>query len=278
MKNVNFRFLVAIIVVFSFFSCQQKKTEMQTKAIVIQTDVRLDLVALFEQNKQGKDTIITIVDDPVYHKTKKYKAVNAILLIQNEIDLSKIDNKNTKIVFECKDGYNPEMPLDLFLKAKPYLAFQDVEAPKGQIWETIIKNGNQMDAAPFYLVYPKVSPQDNQYKWPYNLVKIKLEPRDNTREALFPKNNKRVEIGYHLFQKHCISCHALNGIGGTMGPELNYPKSVTEYWIEKQLVNYIIDPTAFRHNVKMPDLGITKNDSQEIVNYLKYMAKHKISK
>ncbi|WP_366183889.1 cytochrome c [Flavobacterium ovatum] len=276
MKISIIRFLVVIAFVFSFFSCQQKKKLKTNEAIRSQTEVTLDLVALFKQNKQGKDTIITVIDDPVYHKTKKYKAINAMYLLQNEADFSEIDIKKTKIVFECKDGYKPEMPLDLFLKARPYIAFQDMEAPKGANWETILKNGNQMDAAPFYLVYPKVSPEDNQYKWPYNLVKIKLEPLDNTREALFPKNNKKATIGYQLFQKHCTTCHALNGIGGTMGPELNYPKSVTEYWIEKQLVQYITNPAAFRHNVKMPALGITTNDSQEIVNYLKYMSENKI--
>ncbi|MCW2118540.1 c-type cytochrome [Flavobacterium sp. 7A] len=240
-----------------------------------QTEATLDLVALFEQNKQGKDTIITVVDDPVYHKTKKYKAINAAYLVQNETNLSKIDIQNTKIVFECKDGYKPEMPLELFLKAKPYIAFQDIEAPEGANWESILKNGIQMDAAPFYLIYPSISTKDQQYKWPYNLIKIMLEPLDKTKVALFPKNSKKAVTGYELFEKNCITCHALNGIGGTMGPELNYPKSVTDYWIEKQLVEYIINPAAFRHNVKMPTLGITNHDAKEIVVYLKYMSKYK---
>jgi cytochrome c2 len=60
-----------------------------------------------------------------------------------------------------------------------------------------------------------------------------------------------------------------------MGPELNYPKSVTEYWIETELVNYIVNPASFRHKVKMPTLGITKQQSQEIVDYLEYMSDHK---
>jgi cytochrome c2 len=73
----------------------------------------------------------------------------------------------------------------------------------------------------------------------------------------------------------CITCHAINEIGGTMGPELNYPKSVTEYWKEKELVDYIVNPAAFRNKVKMPTLGITKQQSQEIVAYLKYMSENK---
>jgi cytochrome c2 len=84
-----------------------------------------------------------------------------------------------------------------------------------------------------------------------------------------------LESGYTLFKNHCLTCHAINGIGGTMGPELNYPKSVAEYWKEEELVNYIVNPASFRYKVKMPTLGITKQQSQEIVDYLKYMSENK---
>ena len=62
-----------------------------------------------------------------------------------------------------------------------------------------------------------------------------------------------------------------------MGPELNYPKSVTEYWKEKELVEYIVNPKAFRNKVKMPALGLSKKQSQQIVDYLKYMSENKIN-
>ena len=246
----------------------------QTKSS-IQKEIVLDLVDLQSKKKLGKDTIITITNDPVYHKVKKYKAVNALALLKSQVDVSTIDIKNTKIIFECMDGYKPEMPLELFLNSKVFLAIEDMDATKGTKWEKIIKNGNEMDAAPFYIVYESVSEKDSRYKWPYNLIKLYLEPMNKSTDELFPTGNKKVELGYKLFQNQCITCHAINEIGGTMGPELNYPKSVTEYWKEKELVDYIVNPATFRHNVKMPTLGITEQQSQEIVDYLKYMAKHK---
>ncbi len=274
MKKSQFHIFFCLFI-FCLFSCNQKKEQRVETMTISQPEKVLDLLDLQSKNKLGKDTIVAIINDPVYHKTKKYKAVNALELIQNEIDLSKIDPKNTKIVFECIDGYKPEMPLELFLKAKPYLAFQDVDAPKGTKWEAIIKNGNEMNAAPFYIVYESVSEKDNRYKWPYNLVKIHLEPLNKSTKELFPAQDKKLETGYILFQDQCITCHAINGIGGTMGPELNYPKSVTEYWKENELVNYIVNPASFRHKVKMPTLGITKQQSMEIVDYLKYMSERK---
>lgn len=275
MKIIKINILISCLIILSFLSCNQKKEQKVEAIPIAQTEIKLDLLDLQKKNKLGKDTIVTIVNDPVYHKTKKYNAVSASLLIKNEIDLTKIDPKNTKIVFECIDGYKPEMPLDLFLKSNPYLAFKDVDAPKGTNWEPIIKNGNEMNAEPFYIVYTSASDKDIQYKWPYNLVKIYLEPLNKSTLELYPLKNKKLESGYTLFKNYCITCHSINGIGGTMGPELNDPKSVTEYWKENELVDYIVNPASFRNKVKMPTLGITKQQSQEIVDYLKYMSENK---
>ncbi|QKJ64327.1 cytochrome c family protein [Flavobacterium sp. M31R6] len=276
MKTVKIKFFISCLFIFFLISCNKQK-EQKTETIVnVQPETELDLLALKEKSKLGKDTVITVINDPVYHKTKKYHAVNALLLLKNEIDLSKVDIKNTSIIFECIDGYKPEMPLELFLKTNPFLAFKDVDAPKGSNWEKIVKNGNEMNADPFYLVYTSTSTDNQEYKWPYNVIKFRLESKNKNVEALQPKDDEVAMKGFALFQKHCITCHAINGIGGEMGPELNYPKSVTEYWKENELVDYIVDPASFRHKVKMPTLGITKQESQEIVKYLKYMSGKKI--
>ncbi|WP_348800264.1 c-type cytochrome [Flavobacterium adhaerens] len=275
MKTGKIHIILICISAFVLFSCNEKKEQKIEVTTISQPETVLDLVDLQSKNKLGKDTVITVINDPVYHKTKKYQAISASLLVKNEIDLNKIDIKNTKIVFECIDGYKPEMPLELFLNTNPFLAFKDIDAPKGVNWEKIIKNGNEMDANPFYLVYTSVPTDNQEYKWPYNLIKIHLEPLNKSNKELFPTNNKKVETGFNLYQKHCITCHSINGIGGTMGPELNYPKSVTEYWKENELVDYIVNPASFRNKVKMPALGITKQESQEIVDYLKYMSEKK---
>ena len=267
MKTVKIHIIPYCLFIFSLLSCNQKKEQKIEQTVNIQPEIILDLMDLRSKNKLGKDTVVTVFNDPVYHKTKKYHAVNALLLLKNEIDLSKVDIKNTLIIFECIDGYKPEMSLELFLKSNAFLAFKDIDTP--------IKNGNEMNADPFYLVYTSAPTENQEYKWPYNVIKFRLESRNKNIEALQPKDDQKAMKGFALYQKQCITCHAINGIGGEMGPELNYPKSVTEYWKESQLVDYIVDPASFRHKVKMPSLGITKQQSQEIVDYLKYMSKNK---
>lgn len=277
MKITNIHIILFCLSIFVLFSCNQKKEAKKESITIAQPKIVLDLLDLQKNDKLGKDTLVTVINDPVYHKTKKYQAVNAVNIVKNEVDLSKIDIKNTITVFECIDGYKPEMPLELFLKAKPYLAFKDVDAPNGSNWERIIKDGNEMNADPFYLVYTSAEAVKNQeYKWPYNVIKFQLVPK-NINNALEPENDERASKGFVLFQKYCTTCHAINGIGGEMGPELNYPKNVTEYWKETELVDYIINPASFRHKVKMPTLGITKQQSEEIVDYLKYMSERKKS-
>jgi cytochrome c2 len=277
LNKLKINIIISCFFIFSFLSCNQKKEQKIEATTVAQTEIKLDLLDLQKKDRLGKDTIVTIANDPVYRKQKKYNAVSASLLIKNEIDLTKVDLKNTKIVFECIDGYKPEMPLELFLNANPYLAYQDIDAPKGLNWEAIIKNGNEMNAEPFYIVYTSVSEKDTRYKWPYNLVRINIEPLNKSTIELYPLKNRKLETGYTLFKNQCLTCHAINGIGGTMGPELNYPKSVTEYWKENELVDYIVNPASFRNKVKMPALGITKQQSQKIVDYLKYMSENKIN-
>jgi cytochrome c2 len=275
MKTVKIIFLISCLFIFCFLSCTKQKEQKTEPIVNAQPEIVLDLLAIKAKKKLGKNTVVTIANDPVYHKTKKYHAVNALLLLKNEIDLSKVDIKNMLIIFECIDGYKPEMPLELFLNSKPYLAFKDVDAPKGSNWEKIIKNGNEMNADPFYLVYDSVSSDNQEYKWPYNVIKFHFISKNKNIEALQPKEDEKAMKGFLLFQKQCITCHAINGIGGEMGPELNYPKSVTEYWKETELVDYIVNPASFRNKVKMPTLCISKQQSQQIVNYLKYMSKKK---
>ena len=115
MKTNKFHLILFCLFIFSFLSCNQKKEQKIEAITIAQTEIKLDLLDLQKKNRLGKDTIVTVANDPVYHKQKKYNAVSASLLIKNEIDLTKIDPKNTKIVFECIDGYKPEMPLELFL-------------------------------------------------------------------------------------------------------------------------------------------------------------------
>jgi cytochrome c2 len=64
-------------------------------------------------------------------------------------------------------------------------------------------------------------------------------------------SSNSVKKGFLAFRQHCIKCHTLNGEGVSIGPELNYAVSVTEYWQQKWLSRFIANPQSVRVNSKM---------------------------
>jgi cytochrome c2 len=235
----------------------------------------IDLVDLKAKGLLKNTQVVTVNEDPVYHKTKKFNALPLKEILEKFSSVKNLNAADTKVVFECEDGYKPEMPLEKLLSAKAFLAISDVDAPKGHDWEQLLKNGQDVKMEPFYVVYEGVSPKDGDYKWPYNLVKIHFAPLHENDAILVPKDATAM-TGYNLFKKHCQTCHAINKIGGKMGPELNFPKSVTEYWKTDDLKAFIQNPANYRNDVKMPKLGIKPTEASEIITYLEYMSKNKL--
>ena len=277
----QFQYKIVILILFLTLGCQQKtqnKTDAETNIQSHGKDsLTIDLVALQNKGQLKKTTLITVYDDPVYHSIKRYNAIPFPELLETYTSIKNLETSEYQIVFECEDGYKPMMPLQKFISVKSFLAVSDLDAPKGQLWLPIIKDGHEMKAAPFYLIYQEVSTKDVDFKWPYNLIKIHLVPNSENIALLFPKDDTKAEIGFQLFSKNCVTCHSINKIGGNMGPELNYPKSVTEYWDKTQLKAFIKNPASFRNGVKMPTpTNLTTKEIDEIVNYLEYMTNHKL--
>jgi cytochrome c2 len=270
-------FIYWIILSITLIGCQQQTRPKKTSVAVTTDSLTLDLVSLQAAGKLENTRIVTVNDDPVYHKRKQYEALSLEELLQTYTSFKKLEVEKYQLVFECEDGYKPIMPLPLLLSAKSFIAIRDVEAPKGKSWSPIIKAGHEMKAAPFYLVYEGVSANNTAYKWPYNLIKIHLVLLDEAKALQMPKGDSKAQAGYGLFQQNCLVCHAVNKIGGSMGPELNYPKSVTEYWKIESLKAFIQNPDKFRNGVKMPKIkDLTAKDIDAIVCYLTYMADHKL--
>jgi cytochrome c2 len=270
MKRSSFFFFLCFVI-----SCKTTQTVVNDSPLEeTENHLSINLVELKAKGVMPQTEVFTSESDPVYHKNKRFNAFLLKPFLQNYWNFDEIAVNDMKIVFECEDGYKPEMPLSKFLSVNSYLAISDSDAPDGRTWEQLTKNGNEMIIAPFFLFYDnEVASGDKSFKRPYNLVKIHLEPAFSN-ELLLPTDTRAL-AGYKLFNTHCKTCHSINGIGGMMGPELNSPKSVTEYWKTDDLVAFIVNPLAYRDKVKMPVLGITTSQSQEIVTYLEYVRERK---
>ena len=236
----------------------------------------LDLIQLKKAGAFGTTQRITVPQDPVYHARKVYRAVPLNKVLEQVPGYAQANPATTQVVFECGDGYNPSMPLKQVLGRRAFLAVRDSDAPAGQDWIGVETTGKTKSVAPFYIVYTDVSATDARYKWPYNLVRIRLVSASKELAALLPPDAPA--RGYELFRVHCLTCHALNGIGGQMGPELNFPKNITEYWWEADIVAFVRNPASYRNGVKMPAITptqVSNGELNEVLKYLKFMAGHK---
>lgn len=285
MRKFQYKFIVLLSILT--LGCQQKTKQKESTTndtslsdlTPTSDSLTIDLVALQKQGGFKKTKVVIVKEDPVYHSKKRYNAISLPQLLDTYSKIKQLQTDKYQIVFECEDGYKPMMPLQKIVLARSFLAISDLDAPEGKLWSKIIKDGREMKAAPFYLIYEGISPTDSDFKWPYNLIKIHLVPTIENISLISPKDDEEAKIGFALFDKNCISCHAINKIGGSMGPELNYPKSVTEYWDHNQLKKFIKNPASFRNGVKMPTIEtLSKNEIESIVYYLNYMAKHKLQK
>lgn len=194
--------------------------------------------------------------------------------------------KSEVIVFTCRDGYQSTIPVKRVLDHRAFLA---VDRPDGAGF-TILKHEEgtkkRVGLSPSYVIWENLEDarirNEGDYGWPYQVVRIDLVSfRSQFREMTPPPNAAtKVLAGFEAFIAHCSQCHAINGRGGTIGPELNYPANPSEYMKDEWLRRWIDDPTSMRRAPRMPPLNPELPERarviDEIVAYLETMARYKI--
>jgi cytochrome c2 len=200
-------------------------------------------------------------NDPVYKRRMTFKGFR----IKSLIELAgPIPTELNEISFTAKDGYSPSIPLKELLTQNGIVAFNLSPATQ---------NGKKLDLNPFYVVWENDESVPEYFPRPYQLTKIEFQKFSDKFKAIYAESEKE---GFQLFRTHCFKCHAINGTGGTMGPELNSPNNVLEYWDKSKLKNFIKDPNQFRANSKMPRVpDITDKDIDLILAYFDEMKSHK---
>lgn len=190
------------------------------------------------------------------------------------------------IVFTCRDGYEPTIPVQRVLRHEAFLAVSRADAPQFTLREH--RNGQikPVELGPFYLIWSNLDDAriraEGGYGWPYQVVSIDLVSFRSRFGAMAPAAtaSKEARAGFEAFVIHCSRCHSINGHGGHVGPELNYPANPTEYMKEPWLRKWIDDPTSMRSAPTMPPLNPKLPDRariiDEIVAYLEAIASHKI--
>ncbi|MDD5461967.1 MAG: cytochrome c [Methylococcales bacterium] len=240
----------------------------------------LDLLKTNSSNLPKPQTI-KVNHDPVYKTAKEYQAYPLAEILEKIRIPDSFKKDELVIVFTSADGYKVSMAYSDAFTEQGFIAFKDNASTESKGWLDF-KFGKQiMTPAPFYLVWPKKNLDEWRYPWPFQLVSLSLQSAKSYFGAAAPAHaDARINKGFALFSRYCIRCHSINLSGGKVGPELNIPKNITEYFKEEELDKFILNAAAYRAGTKMPNFEniITADEARDIVLYLKQMRSEKLVK
>ncbi|MEM9352429.1 MAG: TIGR03792 family protein [Planctomycetota bacterium] len=216
---------------------------------------------------------VEIPRDGVFHRTKVYRAVPLDQVLRGAFDLEAVDTTSTRIAFECLDGYKATMLLSEALAADGWVAVADTEAKPGRLWVDAVEAGHRVSLAPYYVVWKSRTGTPGKLPWPYAVVRLRLVEDAAFYQAAYPHDAPEAVAGFDGFRKHCATCHAVNGVGGLLGGELNSPVSVTTYWNADHLRAFILNPSSYRADCRMPSMKhVPEAELDAILTYLTEMA------
>jgi len=224
-------------------------------------------------------TRVTVERDPYYGRRMSYLACPLAQVLALGFGAPPAALAGSTAFFRARDGYLKPAPIERLAEPGGYVAFADAERARGDDpgWQPIDRR--QVDPAPFYLVWTGAQQVDaHRYPWPYQLVAIEIAPF----EARFPHTAPAGEPagsaawrGFAIFRRECVACHAVNGEGGSVGPELNLPRSIVEYRPAGQLAAFIRDPTSFRYTSMPANPHLSDEDLEALVAYFTAMSGRK---
>ncbi len=188
--------------------------------------------------------------------------------------------KSEVISLVALDGYTTTVPVSRLLAHKAWFAFARTDRTDFVLDKKVPK-AETVAIAPVYLVWDSVHDAairaEGDYGWPYQLASVRLTTFAQAFPGLAPPEHGTSEAaeGFALFTRYCATCHSLDGHGGKVGPELNAPHNVTEYWQPQWLHQWIDNPQSIRKGTAMPGMPAQVPQRQKaiaaVIAYLKAM-------
>jgi mono/diheme cytochrome c family protein len=219
------------------------------------------------------------VQDAYYREPRRYLACPIEAVFELGFGAPPSALRGEDVLLRALDGYARSAPASQLASGGAFLALEDAARVARGLAGFDPIDRRQVDAGPFYLVWTGAGRDDpHRWPWPYQLARIEVV----RFEARFPHavpagapEGSPARRGFEIFRRECISCHAINGDGGTVGPDLNVPRSIVEYRPADQIKAYVRDPQSFRYTSMPSHLHLGDADLDALVAYFTHMSRHK---
>lgn len=219
------------------------------------------------------------LEDPYYGRAMAYRACPLARVLELGFGATPAELAGDEFLLRARDGYVKPATGKRLLEPGGFLAIADARNAHGDDpgWQPIDRR--QIDPGPFYVVWQDPARHDpHRYPWPYQLVRIEIAALATEYPYVVPNGvapTSDAWRGYQIFTSDCIACHAVNGQGGKVGPDLNVPRSIVEYRPAEQIKAFIRDPSSFRYT-SMPAHGyLTDAQLDELIAYFRAMSTRK---
>jgi mono/diheme cytochrome c family protein len=219
------------------------------------------------------------IEDPYYPARKQYLAFPLACVLEQGFGKPVSAQRDQNFFLRALDGYVKPVSGARLAEPGGWLAFADAELTRGDDPQWAPIDRRQVDPGPFYLVWSGAGQADaHRYPWPYQLAAIEIAPFEARYPHTLPAGLPREApawTGFAVFRSECVACHAINGEGGTIGPELNLPLSIVEYRPADQLKRFIHDPAAFRYTSMPANPHLTPAQLDGLIAYFTAMRERK---